>query len=304
MEKTDTLFFGSTTDSVIVFETLLKSPILSICCVVTQPPRPIGRKQIVTPTPVEHLAKEKNIPVLSFPSNAANPSFYQDEKVVIDALAPFKAGLIVSASYGQRIPTATITSAKYGGLNVHPSLLPRWRGADPVPWAIMSGDHQAGVTVVTLSEGFDEGKIIAQKKLAITPADTSDPLRARLFEIGAVLLIETIPEYISGNIKGTMQHKSDTPYAKRFTRDDGFESWEELQKSLENPEVAAKIDRKFRALDPWPGLWTKITVNGEEKRLKILGLELRGDILAIKTVQLEGKNAVSFDQFKSAFFPQ
>ncbi len=293
------LFFGSTSDSVIIVKALAHLPDHEIVAAVTQPPRPIGRNQTITPTPVALWAQEYSIPVLSFPSNKEKPWLYEDESTVVDTLAPFQADLLVSASYGQLIPTKTITDAPYHGLNVHPSILPRWRGADPVPWAIMTGDHQTGVTVVTLSADFDQGKIIAQKKVAITPEDTSDPLRTKLFELGAALLCDVIPEYVSGEIKGILQDKSQTPYARRLTRDDGFVPRETLQTAQTDANVAAGLDRKFRALLPWPGLWTMLPIPA--KRLKILACKLTTNGLTLETVQLEGKNPVSYDEFARAY---
>ena len=292
------LFFGSTTDSVIVLEKLVSLKTITISCVITQPPRPVGRKQIITSTPSEIFAKGKNIPVLSFPSSVEKPWIFTNEQTVIDTLEPFQADLLISASYGQKIPTKTIQEARFGGLNVHPSLLPRWRGADPVPWAILSGDHQTGVTVVTLSEKFDEGKIIAQKKINITDNDFSDPLRTKLFAIGADLLGEVLPDYVAGSLKGHPQAKTDGPVSKRLTREHGFELWTSLQLAQKDQEEAQRIDRKYRAFTPWPGVWT--TVNN--KRLKILTCHVSSDsCLVIDTVQLEGKNPVSFTQYRQAY---
>lgn len=283
------VFFGSTSDSVIVLEKLRAQ----VCVVVTQPPRPVGRKHVLTRTPVELWATANNTTVLSFPSDSEKPWLYADERQVVDALQPFKADLLVSACYGQKIPWEAIKEARFGGLNVHPSILPRWRGADPVPWAIFSGDHQAGVTIVTLSEKFDDGKIIAQKKIPITDKDTSDALRTKLFTIGADLLIEILPKYLAN--EHVTRHSplvTQSPYARRLTRDDGFELWETIQKAFGNPEVALRIDRKFRAFFPWPGLWTKI----EEKRLKILSLHLSPttNSLLLDTVQWEGKTPIAY----------
>lgn len=313
MKDIRTVFFGSTTDSLIVLNALSEWSTsvyrMSIVAVVTQPPRPVGRKQILTPTPVQEWTKGHNIPVLSFPSDPDHPNLYADEQTVVDTLEPLKADLLVTASYGQKIPTKTITDATYGGLNVHPSLLPRWRGADPVPWAIMSGDRQTGVTVLTLTEKFDEGKIIAQKKVPITDNDTTELLRANLFTLGAQLLIEVLPDYFSGKNKGSVQKKSDTPYAKRLTRDDGFEPWEHMKNALKNTQEAARIERKFRALTPWPGLWTRLpslrSGNGGQAtdlRLKILSCHLTHDTyFSLDTVQLEGKKPVLFTQFLAAY---
>ncbi len=274
------VFFGSTSDSVLVLQKLSRA---DIAAVVTQPPKPVGRKQILTPTPVETWAREREIPV----SYTAAPS---------------AADLIISASYGEKIPMEFIRAAKFGGLNVHPSLLPRWRGGDPVPWAILSGDHQIGVSVSTLSDTFDAGNIIAQKKISITPHDTSGPLRTKLFAMGAGLLIDALPDYLSGKNKGRDQRKGNEPYARRFTREDGFEPWERIT----DPKESERLHRKFRALHPWPGLWTRLPAPGgvatggqgtfQGKRIKILDFGATP-----KTVQMEGKTPVSWAQFQKAY---
>lgn len=336
------IFFGSTTDSVIVLSRLFQ---LKIVSVVTQPPRPVGRNQQLIPTPVEMWTKAHNIPVLSFPSSPSHPSLFSDEQTVIDSLQPFKPDLLISASFGQKIPWETIQAARFGGLNVHPSLLPRWRGADPVPWAIMAGDAQTGVTIVTLSQNFDAGTIIAQKKIPITEKDFADPLRTRLFALGADLLTKILPDYSADNHnKASSQPKSsktyknerslhfvgfDQSYARRLTRDDGFIPWELITKAMAGQDVpnaqrpallsfgiyhlAFSITRLWRALTPWPGLWTMIATQArpatqvhsktEDKRLKILACHTSHVTchLILDTVQLEGKKPVPFAQFKNAY---
>lgn len=311
--KVGILFFGSNDDSVIVANRLLamneERITIDFFAVVTQPARPVGRKQVLTPTPVEVWAKAHKFTFLSFPSNPDKPWLYADEKIVIDTLDTLKPDLIVSASYGQKIPTPTLKSAKFGGLNVHPSVLPRWRGADPVPWAILSGDAQTGVTITTLEEKFDQGKIIAQKNIPMTDRDTSNPLRTKLFTLGADLLAEVLPDYLSGKIKGVAQDPAKATYARKLVREDGFEKWQALNAAINEGRDAERLERKFRALTPWPGLWTKVKVNNEEKRLKILSLHLSSNNVAIQqfnnlvldSVQLEGKNPVSFIQFSKAY---
>lgn len=315
MHDTTILFFGSTTDSVIVLEKLASLPSVQITAVVTQPAKPIGRTHIVTPTPVEKWAKEHTVTALTFANNPLKPWVYADEQQVIDALQPIGADLLVSASYGVKIPWATIQAAKYGGINVHPSILPHWRGADPVPWAILSGDHQIGVSVVTLSETFDQGVILAQEKIPIMPKDTSDPLRTKLFTMGAERLVDILPTYVNGKLKipgrpsashlgGVKLH-----YARKFTRDDGFEPWEAISAALTEGTDSERIDRKFRALNPWPGVWTLVQTskekieNSEQKRLKILQLHLNDEKIVIDEVQLEGKKPVSWKQFAAAYLP-
>lgn len=309
MQKINGIFFGSTTDSLLVLERIhqLSNTHVSINCVVTQPPRPVGRAATLTPTPVETWATAHGITVLSFPSNPDKPWLYENETQVIDTLEPIKADLLISASYGQKIPTKNLTDARLGGLNVHPSILPRWRGGDPVPWAIMTGDQQIGVTVVSLSEHFDEGLIFAQEKIPILPTDTSDPLRAKLFGMGAQLLATLLPQYLQGKAKGHAQNGKSEPRATRLTRDTGFEPWDLIQKALTDSIESARIERKFRALIPWPGVWSKVTVSSDKlqasskKRIKILACHLSNDVLVIDQVQLEGKNPVSWKQFVSAY---
>jgi methionyl-tRNA formyltransferase len=366
------IFFGSTSDSVIVLEKLVTCHLslvaLRLAAVVTQPPRPVGRDQVLTPTPVDAFAKTHTIPVLSFPSHQEKPWLFENDDAVADALAPFKADLVISASYGIKIPDRTLKETRFAGLNVHPSILPRWRGADPVPWAILAGDHQTGVTIVSLSDTFDTGEIIAQKKIPITDKDTSDPLRTKLFTIGADLLVESLPDYMNQKHNNIHQHYNNktieqlSSYARKFTREDGFLPWELIEEATRdkgpsfakatagrqetrtkqvtieqfnnvtivkdylkfrnknNPEISlgAIIERFFRALTPWPGVYTmietrdkgpsfaKATAGRQEtrktKRLKILACHLSHvSSLILDTVQLEGKKPVSWDQFKKAY---
>lgn len=299
MKAARVLFFGSTSDSVLVLTRLAASRLVTVAAVVTQPAKPVGRRQLLTPTPVEMWAKNHAVTVLSFPTQTAKPWLYENEQSVSDALQPLKADLIVSASYGQKIPDAAVAAATMGGINIHPSLLPRWRGADPVPWAINSGDRQTGVSVVRLSAAFDQGNILAQEKINISGSDMTGTLRAKLFTMGADLLIHLFPDILAGTIKGTPQKITGTPYARRLTRDDGFEPWENIQEAFTDAACAARLGRKFRAFTPWPGVWTLFG----NKRLKILGLTVREGVIVIQTVQLEGKKPVPFTQFRSAYLP-
>lgn len=306
------IFFGSTSDSVIVLQKLHEFTAIqqynnvTISCVVTQPPTPVGRKQVVTPTLVEIWAKEHKISVLSFPNDKDKPWQYQNEKKVINSLSSFKPDILISACYGQKIPSHSIKEVPLGGLNIHPSLLPRWRGADPVPWTILSGDRQTGVTIVTLSDKFDQGRIIAQKKIPVTERDVSDQLRKKLFSLGANLLVQLLPDYISGKNSGRPQQTNNEPYARRLTRADGFEPWDKVRKALTDTGEANRIDRKFRALTPWPGVWTLINpinlqIRQMEKRLKILEAHTENEKLILDTVQLEGKKPVTWEQFEKSY---
>jgi methionyl-tRNA formyltransferase len=316
------IFFGSSPDSGIVLNTLL-SQHYSIACVVTQPPRPIGRDQILTKTPVQFIAESHNITVLNFQSSQEKPWLYHDDEQVIHTLQTFKPDLFITASYGQLIPWKSITSCSWGGINIHPSLLPRWRGADPTPWTILANDHQTGVTIVKLSQEFDEGTILAQKKVTVKP-QLHELLRETLFTQGAKLLIETLPHYLSGNTTSIEQHNHHVTLARRITKQDGFIPWsliisaieqttisweqvkqlpitshlihqlgEETTKNLSTP-LSSYLTRLYFALHPWPGTWTIVTMNGKEKRMKILDIQLTHEQFTLNTIQLEGKNPTSF----------
>jgi len=315
------IFFGSTHDSVTVLETLhAKYPVIAV---VTQPAKPVGRDQTLTPTPVEIWAKKQKITVLTFPQNTEKPWLFADETEVTNAVSSLKPDLIVTASFGERIPKETLALARHGGVNVHPSLLPRWRGAYPVPWTILAGDAQTGVSISTVTERFDDGKILSQKKIPVTEKDTADELRVRLFTMGAALLVETLPEYLNGKNPGTAQKKEDMTTARKLTREDGFIPWELLQSGILGIEISREqrsgllttmdsglstgIDRMYRALTPWPGIWT--TVNPEQgktktiigKRLKLIQLSVGNGQLLPKVVQLEGKNPVDWETFVQAY---
>ena len=189
-----------------------------------------------------------------------------------------QADLIISVAYGQKLPP--------GGLNLHPSLLPKYRGATPVPRQILDGVKQSGITIIKMTGEFDAGPIVAQEKVEILPDDTTPVLLKRCFTAGAKLLAKILPDYLEHKMYPKPQPKeSPTPYCRRFTKQDGFISWKEFKLSRQTPE----LDRKIRGLFPWPGVWTKMP-NG--KTLKLLPKNL---------LQLEGKNPISRQQFLAGY---
>ena len=185
-----------------------------------------------------------------------------------------KADLIISADYGEKLPP--------GGLNLHPSLLPEYRGATPVPWQILNNEKQSGISIIQMTEEFDSGPIIAQEIVPIHSTDTTQDLLKRCFTTGAKLLISILPEYIEHKITPIIQPtKSPTPYCKKFAKQDGFIPFKDLNLKT--------LDRKIRALYPWPGVWTTMP-NG--KALKLLPNSM---------VQLEGKQPISYKQFLAGY---
>jgi methionyl-tRNA formyltransferase len=298
MNTIKTVFFGSTADSVRVLETLpaVRGGHLDVdvVAVVTQPAKPVGREKTVT-----------------------NAWEYADPERVTNAVESFSPDLLVTACYGQKIPADLIRKSRYGGLNVHPSLLPRWRGADPLPWTILSGDAQTGVTVSMLGETFDTGGTVAQQKLPVTDTDTPDDLRSRLFAHGASLLAHLLPEYVDGTIKPVPQKPEEAVYARKLTREDGRIDWPAVTAALEGADLPhesrsglltaiseplpAAIVRMVRALSPWPGVWTLYPGQSGERRLKLLTVRETRGMLVPLTVQLEGKTPVSWAQFTAAY---
>jgi methionyl-tRNA formyltransferase len=185
-----------------------------------------------------------------------------------------ESNLIISAAYGEKISGH--------GLNLHPSLLPSYRGATPVPHQILDGVKESGITIIEMTDKFDSGPIVAQEKVAVMPKDTSTDLLNRCFAAGAKLLIKVLPDYLNNKVTLTPQPKeSPTPYCKKFSKQDGFITWEEFKNGVD--------DKKVRALYPWPGAWTKMPNN---KILKILPNNL---------LQLEGKQPISRKQFVAGY---
>jgi methionyl-tRNA formyltransferase len=189
-----------------------------------------------------------------------------------------QADLIISAAYGQKI--------KGKGLNLHPSLLPAYRGATPVPHQILDNVAESGITIIEMADKIDSGPIVAQEKVKVKPDDTSLDLLNRTFAAGAKLLVKVLPDYLNHKINLLPQpDKSPTPYCRRFNKEDGFISWEEFKRD----RGSLPLNRRIRALFPWPGVWTKLP-NG--KILKLLPKNM---------LQLEGKQLITFQQFQAGY---
>ena len=210
---------------------------------------------------------------------------------------PDQADLFITACHGQILPQEILKKPKYGALNIHPSLLPKYRGAAPVPWTLLNKDKTTGVTVFQMDSGIDTGPILAQEKTTISPQETAEDLLNRLFKMGTKLLIDILPDYIEDNLSPIPQPASSpTPYARKFTKKDGFITWKDFvkasktnQDNLQGFNPCKLFDHKIRAFYPWPGLWTKMP-NG-----KILKL------LPGQKFQLEGKSPISWQQFLNGY---
>jgi methionyl-tRNA formyltransferase len=198
----------------------------------------------------------------------------------------------IVASFGALIPQEIIDWPKLGLLNLHPSLLPKYRGPTPVPTAILNGEKETGLTIIKVDGQIDHGPIIIQFKEEIKNDETSDDLLKRLFAKGAQELILLLPEYLKGKIETEEQKHSQATFTQKLTRDSGKIDWS---------KPADYQQRFVRAMFPWPGAWTEIKINQENKRLKILKAHLEKEKLILDEVQMEGKNSVTWKQFLEGY---
>jgi methionyl-tRNA formyltransferase len=207
--------------------------------VITQPDRPKGRALQLTPPPVKVTAQQLALPVWQ-------PLKMRD-MAAVELVRSLKPDLIAVVAYGQILPVAVLEIPAKGCINVHTSLLPRWRGASPIQSAILHGDKETGVTTMYLNEKMDEGDIIFQQVEPIFPDDTSAKLHDRLAQLGANLLVETISAIDRGMAPRHPQEPAAVAYARKFVKEDGRVDW---------TKPAEAIERQVRAFDPWPGAFT------------------------------------------------
>jgi methionyl-tRNA formyltransferase len=203
--------------------------------VVTQPDRPAGRGRILSAPPVKTLAVSLSLPVIQ-PHRLSEPQAFLQ-------LREWKPDLIVVAAFGQILKPEVLDLPRSGCINTHASLLPRWRGAAPIQAAILHGDGQSGVTIMRMDPGLDTGPIFSQRATAITPQDTAETLGKRLAQLGAELLIETLPGIINGEIDPKPQDDSLATYAPMLKKEAG---------QLDFQQPAELLARKIRAFNPWP----------------------------------------------------
>ncbi len=224
----------------------------SVVAVVTQPDKPKGRELKLAPSPVKILAEKLNLPVLQ-------PLKARDEKFISE-LRELKPDLIVVVAYGQILPPAILDLPRFGCLNVHTSLLPKYRGAAPIQWAIANGDAETGVTIMKMDAGLDTGPVLSVRRTPILPADDSQSLHDRLAQLGAELLAKTIPDYVAGKIPPQPQPAAGASYAAKIKKEDGQIDWN---------SPAEKIWHRLRAFTPWPGAFTFLHAEPKPVLLKI-----------------------------------
>lgn len=227
-----------------------------VVCVYSQPPRPKGRGHQVQPSPIHAYAEEQNIPVLTPKSlkNIAEQTEFQSHNLDV----------AIVVAYGLLLPPAILEAPKHGCINIHASLLPRWRGASPIQQAIWADDKETGVAIMQMDKGLDTGPVIESQSLPITNTTTAQSLHDELSTLGSKMIVEIMDQLEqNGGLPSTPQDDELMTYALLLTKEDGQVNWSQR---------AGSIDCQVRALNPWPGVWTK--VNGQ--RLKILEAEKIG----------------------------
>lgn len=230
-----------------------------VALVVTQPDRPVGRGQQITAPPVKQTALEAGLRVTQPEKIKNNPELRAD-------LETIQPDAILVVAYGRIIPKWMLDLPRYGNLNLHGSLLPKYRGAAPVQWALANGEHATGVTTMRLDEGLDTGDILLQRQMAIAPSMTSTDILPLLAETGADLMMQTLVELEAGRIVPRRQDESQASLAPLLTRDDG---------RIDFSRPAMTIYNRWRGFQPWPGAWT--TLHGKKLTVhRLLPTEVRG----------------------------
>lgn len=246
-----------------------------VLAVVTQPDKPKGRDLKLTPSPVKVLAQQLNLPVLQ-PLKARDEQF-------ISELRALQPDLMVVVAYGQILPQVLLDVPPHGCLNVHTSLLPKYRGAAPIQWAIADGNAETGVTIMKMDAGLDTGPILSIRSTPILATDNSQILHDRLAQLGAELLAETIPGYVAGKIPPQPQPAEGSTYAAKIKKEDGQMDWN---------LPAEKLWHRLRAFTPWPGAFTFLPAQPKSLLLKILAAEVVEKSGSLGTILTADKNGI------------
>ena len=290
-------FFGTSEFAVKILDKLIENGYIP-SLVITTPDKPQGRKMIMTPSPVKVFAQKHNLKIIQPERLAVKPP--------LGGLTAKWLDLFIVASYGKIIPKSILDIPKFGTLNVHPSLLPKFRGPSPIQSFILSGEEKTGATIMLMDEQVDHGSIIAQRELKFSisnfqfPKPSAKQLEEKLAELGGEMLIDAIPKWINGEIKAIEQNHDQATFTKKITKEDGLV---DLEKN--SPEI---IYRKFLAFQPWPGIYYFVSKNNQplspeasasqgKIRVIITDMELKDGLLLIKKVKPESKNEMEYEKF-------
>ncbi|MGE4313228.1 MAG: methionyl-tRNA formyltransferase [Pseudobdellovibrionaceae bacterium] len=298
------IFMGTPDFAVPALQALIDSP-HQVIAVYSQPPRPKGRGHEVQRSPVHTLADTHHIPVFT-------PLSFKKDADAIKVFENFKADIAVVAAYGLILPETVLNAPRYGCLNIHASLLPRWRGASPIQHAIWKGDTETGVTIMQMDKGLDTGAMIAKASCPITSTTTTALLHDQLSIIGAPLLMDVLSQIQNGHtLKKEDQDDAHSIYAPLLRKEDGQIIWS---------DEAILIDRQIRALNPWPGTYAEL----QGQNFKIRGSQIsaithnapsgtlldkqghiacgNGTVLQLTSLQPDNKKAMSFADILNGYY--
>ncbi|PTE68547.1 methionyl-tRNA formyltransferase [Staphylococcus devriesei] len=248
------IFMGTPDFSTKILEMLIAEH--EVIAVVTQPDRPVGRKRVLTPPPVKRVAQEHHLPIYQ-PENLK-------DSTELDELLTLEPDLIITAAFGQLLPEKLLTLPKLGAINVHASLLPKYRGGAPIHQAIIDGEKETGVTIMYMVKKLDAGNIISQKSIAIEENDNVGSMHDKLSFLGADLLKETLPSILEGTNESIPQDNAQATFASNISREDERIDW---------TKSAQEIHDHIRGLSPWPVAYTTM----DETNLKLYASHIVND---------------------------
>ncbi|OGE30406.1 methionyl-tRNA formyltransferase [Candidatus Daviesbacteria bacterium RIFCSPHIGHO2_01_FULL_44_29] len=287
MKNRKIVFFGTPDFVITVLDALHRH--FTIVGVITTPDAPLGRKQKLTPSPIKERALQLNLPVFT-------PQKLDDE--LIRELTTVNCELIVVASYGKIIPQSLLDVPSQGAINIHPSLLPKYRGATPVPAVILNGETETGISFIQIDSQMDHGPVIYQEKFRLTGQETSQSLLKEIWQKAAELAPQIISDFTGGKIEPRLQDHAIASYCNLMSKEGGYFE-------IDNPPAPEVLDRMIRGYFPWPTAWTR----WKGKIVKLLPDTVNPDIIGVNCgprtvnylVQLEGKNPIPLKDFLNGY---
>ena len=307
---------GSTNHTRTCAQALSDTPNFTISAVVTPIPKPIGRDQVITPNPLHQFATAQNIPAIMITKKI-------DDGVATELQKIEKPDFLLVVDFGYMVPNWMLSWPKIAPVNIHPSLLPRWRGSSPGQFVLLYGEKETAVSVITVTEKLDQGNIIAQLPFLVEENWTQTEYYNHGFSLVAAQLPSILEKYAETLEALPQPEDSPTPIAGRFKKEDTFVPWNVVQQALKNEtplqeneasslsailttatqhhgSLAKMLYHATAAFQPWPGLWTVVPTAKGEKRMKILETRLENNRLVLLEVQLEGKTPSSWNEIKNS----
>lgn len=267
------VYFGTPEFSSYILEEVVKSKKFNVKAVVTRADKPVARHQTISQSPIAMVAEKYNVPILK--------PLKLNEEFIQNNLKLLECNLFVVASYGKIIPQTLLDIPKLGAINVHGSILPKYRGASPIQSSILNGDKETGVTIMLMDAQMDHGEILSTKRISISDHDNFQSLSIKMSQMGSKLLIETLTKFVQGKITPKQQNHALATFCSLLKKDSGYFD-------INNPPSPEKLDRMIRAYYPWPGVWTKW--NGKIVKF-----------LPENKIQMEGKKPISFKDFLNGY---